>query len=182
MLSKFTIAIILIFVQFIMLGVSQNSINKENRPKDTIKITGSAMVHHPYCGGAAPPPGMENGRLVPMQREVFYLVLADDSLKTPYKRFEIDDSGFFEIYVKPGKYNIFHEDKMLPFKEFYTIKSQNIPKNSENQDIKCYKDWYNRPNATINTEKDTIVDIVISERCFVGLNPCLFYNGPYPPK
>lgn len=157
---------------------TENNISK----KQKITITGTININNPYCGGAAPPPDVANGTLSAYHNSVFYLVLANDTTRTPFLRFVTSDNGSFEIKVPRNTYWIFHESKMLTFEKFYKQNSENTPPNSVSVDIDCYKEWYNKPDFEFTANTDTSIYVIFYKRCFVGINPCLQYTGPLPPR
>lgn len=176
------------FILFFLIAILQISIvknqhtEKNSCKKQKVTITGTININNPYCGGAAPPPDIANGSLSPYQNSVFYLVIANDTTRTPFLRFTTSNNGSFEIKVPQNSYWIFHEDKMLPFNIFYKQNSQNTPPNSISADIDCYREWYNRPDFEFTANIDTSIFVIFYKSCFVGMNPCLQYTGPLPPR
>lgn len=178
---KYIITIIIIAVLQISI-VKTQFIENDNLRQRRVTVSGTININNPYCGGAYPPPELINGTNFPYTNSVFYLVEAGDTTRTAIKRFKTDDNGTFEIKVNPNKYWLFHESKMMPFKKFYNQKTNNIPANSVSMDVSCYKEWYNTPDHEFNAFEDTSIFVVFGKFCFTGMNPCLQYTGPLPPR
>jgi len=172
---------IIILIGILQISMVENHI-KQTKCIKKATITGSVLINIPYCGGATPPPDIAMGNFVAYSNSVFYLVLADDTTRTPYKRFKTNQNGHFEVKVQPNKYWIFHENKMVTYQKFYTNQSSNLPRNTVSSPGDCYREWYNTPDFEFKVTKDTSLHIVFYQRCFTGINPCIQYTGPMPPR
>ena len=174
-----------IFLFFLISIILSSSIllDKEKNTAEIIqkkiKIIGFVEIHHPYCGGASPTPEMEMGYFTAYQNSDFYIVIKEDSSRTPVAKFTTDERGYFEISLIPDEYSIFGSHKIVAFDEFCR---QNGGNDGYNINIggSCMREWYNSPDFVLNAIKDTTIRITFSSRCFVGTNPCLMYTGPLP--
>ncbi len=148
--------------------------------QEKITIQGLVQIHFPYCGGASPPPELEQGRFSPTANSSFFIVIKEDSSRTPVDSFITDKKGYFEIKLIPDEYSIFSADKMRPFSDFIENKGGDgnyiLSRGTD-----CLKEWYNTPDYALNAKQDTMINIIFYSRCYTGINPCLIYNGPYPP-
>lgn len=140
------------------------------------------QIHHPYCGGAAPTKEMADGFNEPMANQVFYIYEGErPSSVTKMTKVTTDETGRFKIDLPQGTYSVIRASKAMPLDEF--IEMQKI--NGEHytySDDQCFKTWRNTPDFTVEHNKGHVDETVtLNAACFTGDNPCMQYNGPYPP-
>ena len=182
--KQILISSIVIFISIIFAGCFILKNDKQeyfsDLTQEKITIQGLVQIHYPYCGGASPPPELEQGRFSSMSNSSFFIVIKEDSSRTPVDSFITDKKGYFEIKLIPDEYSIFGTNKMLSFEEF--IKSHNGDgQNTFSLGTECLQEWYNKPDFVLNAKNDTMINIMFYSQCYTGINPCLMYNGPYPP-
>ncbi len=147
--------------------------------KKTITVKGVIKHHTPYCGGAYPTPEMEKGITKPFANHSMFVVEKNSQKRNAVAQFTTDDKGNFSVTLPIGEYDVYGNHKKGSFKDF-------VSKNSSGKflvlkDTECLKKWYNTPEFSINSQKDTIIEFTYSSRCYSGLNPCLKYIGPMRP-
>lgn len=159
-------------------GISETA---ENMWEGKQTLTVTFKSHQPYCGGAAPTKDQENGFTNPIANEVFY-IYKDERPGSVTKMVKVttNDQGKFSIDLKEGSYSIIHGDKALPLAEFIE-KKKIIGQFYEYSDDSCFETWRTTPDFTINLTGPADEIVVISKQCFTGDNPCMQYDGPYPP-
>lgn len=183
MKSQIQIKLIFLFFFVSLMLMSGIFLKKEKKTAEFIQkkitVTGYVEIHHPYCGGASPSPEMEMGYFTPYQNSDFYVVIKEDSSRTPIAKFTTNEKGYFEVSLIPNKYCIFGSNKMVTFEEFC---EQNVGNNGNNVNmgVPCMEEWYNSPDFVLNAKNDTTIRIYFYTSCFVGMNPCLMYTGPLP--
>jgi hypothetical protein len=82
--------------------------------------------------------------------------------------------------LKQGTYIVFRSDKMLTIEE---IEKKFRKPDSELYafvGIKQLETWKATADFNFEVKDKTNVTITLSEKCFVGLNPCMEYIGPKP--
>ncbi len=171
------IIFLIIFGTFLISNINKSKVIKT----DLILVKGTINIRKPYCGGAPPPHEEEFGIFYPFANTEFYLVFENDSSRKAQYKIVTDERGCFEIYIKPGTYSLFSKQKMLPFEEFYEINKEVSNSNLMSWGKSCYKKWYNTPDFVFTASRDTFLFVEYGESCYTGMNPCLIYNGPYPP-
>ena len=154
-------------------------------PNQQFEVRIVAQVHYPYCGGAEPTPEMEKGFTEPMKLTTLYVkkgkVNSENSSAIASFTTNGDGNGF--LLLPTGEYCIVTEEQVGSFDEFYKpYKKTSASKSMSYGDENCFKDWYQRPLIKFDVE-ELNEPIVITQysRCFVGVNPCANYQGPYPP-
>ena len=172
--------VILSSVVFSSCVLSKNSKTLKASDLNMVIVSGIVQRHTPYCGGAYPPPELENGTLSAITSTKFYIVLKADSSRTPVDSFTTSDNGSFQVTLKKNKYSIFSAPKILPFEEFYKQNSGASDSLYSDKGKSCYKNWYNTPELSLNAVRDTFVQIILYSYCFTGDNPCIMYTGPLP--
>lgn len=146
------------------------------------KLFGTVQIHRGYCGGAAPSPEQQRGFSNPMPAAEFFIREGDGNNKSAriVAQFTTGEEGTFSVELPPGTYSVLHADKKLKLDAF---KKKNAAQGSNytSWGDECYEKWYNRADFLLNVRKDTTVVLTYRSRCFTGTNPCIRYNGPYPP-
>jgi hypothetical protein len=150
----------------------------------TQKVSVLVEVYKPYCGGAKPTPEMAKGSKIPFSNEkiAVYIKNSDETLTPVFLKWIVLDSfGKWKGSLKSGSYNLFRFEKTLSFTELE--KKYRAPDNEMYGFVGEEKiiQWKETPDYTLEVSKETIVTITLSEKCFVGLNPCMEYIGPKPP-
>jgi hypothetical protein len=136
----------------------------------------------PYCGGAKPTSEMAKGTRTPLSNEKVAIYKLNDQLKSFAfeKWIQLDSTGKWNGKLKPGNFRVFRADKMLSIEE--------IQQKFRKPDSEMYafvgleqlESWKATPDFTFEVKDETNVSITLSEKCFVGLNPCMEYIGPKP--
>ena len=146
------------------------------------KVTVIMEVYKPYCGGAKPTPEMAKGIRTPFSNEKVAVFKMSDDLKSfGFEKWILLDSlGNWNGKLKTGSYQVFRGDKMLSIEEI-----QQKFRKPDNEmyafvGIKQLESWKAIADFTFEVKDETNVSITLSEKCFVGLNPCMEYIGPKP--
>ncbi len=181
MLQKSTHKYIVTIVIIALLQVSMVKFSNRKNCKNKVTVTGSAMLHRPYCGGAYPPPELMYGTDSPIKNADFFVVKKGDTLERKViLKFTTSKEGTFNFKIKTGEYWIFTKDKMQNYTDFYNQNTTNLPNNAVLYQGSCIRKWYNTPEFELSANRDTTFQIIIYSSCFVGINPCLQYTGPMP--
>jgi hypothetical protein len=146
------------------------------------KVSVFMEVYKPYCGGAKPTPEIAKGIRTPFSNEKVAVFKMSDDLKSfeMEKWIQLDSLGNWTGKLKQGTYIVFRSDKMLSIEE---IKQKFQKPDSELYafvGIKQLETWKATADFTFEVKDETNVSITLSEKCFVGLNPCMEYIGPKP--
>ena len=149
--------------------------------KEKSNVNISVYQHIPYCGGAYPDEDQLNNSH-PMTNTDFVLINLKDSSKTIVKT---NASGTLELNLPSGNYAIQETFKNCSFEEFQ-LKNPVIKTGDYFQigDEECYKTWWSSYLGTftvVSHENGKSLIFTLYSACFTGNNPCLYYNGPYPP-
>lgn len=159
-------------------AVDQTEIPKNNIDNFNVKI--KVTQYYPYCEGAYPDPeDLNNFSLLSNTNFILY------NFKT--KNSEIvksDSTGTIKLNLPNGHYGIKEMYKNVSFEAFLKNYYEAPQMYFQGGDTACYKNWWMSYLSEF-TLSDTIpyVDqnISIQDACFTGMNPCLYYFGPYPP-
>jgi hypothetical protein len=146
------------------------------------KVSVFMEVYKPYCGGAKPTPEIAKGIRTPFSNEKVAIFKMSDDLKSfeMEKWIQLDSLGNWTGKLKQGTYIVFRSDKMLSIEE---IKQKFQKPDSELYafvGIKQLETWKATADFSFEVKDETNVSITLSEKCFVGLNPCMEYIGPKP--
>lgn len=147
------------------------------------KVAVHVEVFKPYCGGAKPTPEMARGERTPYSNQkiaVFRRSIDKDSAPILVKWIDLDSLGKWIGPLKPGTYDLYRSDKILSIEE--------IEQKYRKQDNEIYafvgeeklRIWKSTPDFTMEVKEKSTVKIELTEKCFVGLNPCMEYIGPKP--
>lgn len=142
-------------------------------------VSGKILKHVGYCGGAAPTPEQANGYDKPMSIEKYVVKDSSGNIVTTFSGSEAE----YTVDLKPGVYSFFNAEKELSLAEFKKLNGLE-PEAFHKKLLsdECFINWMKRPDATVTvTNKDVEQNIVYRSRCFTGTNPCIQYDGPYPP-
>jgi len=135
------------------------------------------QTHTPYCGGAKPTPEIAKGTTVPAERYKFSIFKEGET--KAYKEMTMDADGMWSGKLKPGKYTILREDKTLSILE---IKAKYKLSSSELYSYlgdACLEKWKLEPDFKLEVVDGTIeYKFTLNLPCFVGMRPCLKYEGP----
>ena len=146
------------------------------------KVSVFMEVYKPYCGGAKPTPEIAKGIRTPFSNEkVAFFKMSNDLKSFDFEKWiQLDSLGNWNGKLKQGTYIVFRSDKMLTIEE--------IEKKFRKPDTEMYafvgikqlESWKATADFTFEVKDETNVSITLSEKCFVGLNPCMEYIGPKP--
>ena len=146
------------------------------------KVSVFMGVYKPYCGGAKPTPEIAKGIRTPFSNEkVAFFKMSNDLKSFDFEKWiQLDSLGNWNGKLKQGTYIVFRSDKMLTIEE--------IEKKFRKPDTEMYafvgikqlESWKATADFTFEVKDETNVSITLSEKCFVGLNPCMEYIGPKP--
>ena len=146
------------------------------------KVSVFMEVYKPFCGGAKPTPEIAKGIRTPFSNEKVAFFKMSNNLKSFdfEKWIQLDSLGNWNGKLKQGTYIVFRSDKMLTIEE--------IEKKFRKPDTEMYafvgikqlESWKATADFTFEVKDETNVSITLSEKCFVGLNPCMEYIGPKP--
>jgi hypothetical protein len=160
-------------------GCVQEGSDTPQREEFTLKVTFQNNI--PYCGGMAPTPEMADGTLEPLSGAVYYIY--KDELPTASKDFTkvaADENGVISVKLAAGTYYFIEKDKRLSLEEF--IKAKKIDgQYYKNGPDTCFERWKSTPDYTVTITENKEDTVTVANRCFTGSNPCLQYDGPYPP-
>ena len=162
-------------------GTANNTGMNESGEK-TFVVTGTIQTHNPYCGGARPTPEIENGFSEPIPNAVYY-IYSGDRPKTAKDMTKITTNadGKFTVSLPNGLYSVIQESKLLPLEQFIELKSIKGDFYT-NGDSECFSNWKKGVDFSFNVESSDCSPLFTEiKRCFTGANPCLEYEGPYPP-
>ena len=146
------------------------------------KVSVFMEVYKPYCGGAKPTPEIAKGIRTPFSNEKVAVFKMSNDLKSFdfEKWIQLDSLGNWNGKLKQGTYIVFRSDKMLTIEE---IEKKFRKPDSELYafvGIKQLETWKATADFNFEVKDKTNVTITLSEKCFVGLNPCMEYIGPKP--
>jgi hypothetical protein len=133
--------------------------------------------HFPDCGGMTPTEEMLN-RSAPYAETVNLIDLSDGS-KTKYTP---NAQGVLFLKLPVGNYALQELYKDVPYADFI---SKNAAQGAyvEPGTDECYNGWWKSYIVKFEiTEEVPSIDVkgYFSQRCFVGNDPCSYYNGPIP--
>lgn len=138
-------------------------------------------IEEPYCGGAKPQNTIQiqPKNKTPIQNKAFYIgAIIDNKLsKESLSKYITDVNGSFTAKISYKKYGLYDKDKMLSFEEFYSQKRSNKDF-FLNDTEECYRKWWSTPDAIITLDDNQNIEVVLSNKCYTGTNPCLQYTGP----
>ena len=148
-----------------------------------IEVQLLGTVHKPYCGGAKPSPDVEKGYYESMKFEKFHVLkgtafTGDNEL---VKKIELDEAGKATLNLEPGDYLLVHADKFLSIDEFMAENGPVQPVHYNVKDKSCFQEWMKNPDLTFKVSSDTIIEMRVKAKCWVGTNPCIEYVGPPAP-
>lgn len=135
----------------------------------------------PYCGGAKPTPEMAMGTKTPFSNEKVAIYLESDEKSFDFlQMIQLDSAGKWNGKLKSGNYKIYRADKLLSIEEI-----QQKFRKPDNEmyafvGIQFLESWKQTADFSFEVIDETNVSITLSEKCFVGLNPCMEYIGPKP--
>lgn len=138
--------------------------------------------HRPYCGGMRPSDTMADGITEVMSNTVFYIYEGERPASiTNMTKVTTNEEGQLKIDLKKGVYSVIQADKALPLDEFIAKKKIEGPFYKYSSDD-CFDTWRKTPDFVGEIGRLGIRETVtINEKCFTGDNPCMQYDGPYPP-
>lgn len=134
--------------------------------------------HYPYCGGAAPTEEMMNNYVA--VSGTYILINHTNNSESNV----LAKNGSIKIQLAPGRYSLRETYKNIPFNDFYAKHSVENGSNKQNRSEDCYKTWWESNLFEFeigDTTKLIEQSTTTSSRCFIGINPCQIYTGPWPP-
>jgi len=135
------------------------------------------QTHTPHCGGARPTP--ETAKGVTQAADQYRFAIYKDGETKEYKKMTMDADGMWNGRLKPGKYNIFREDKTLTILEIkakYKLSSSELFSYLGDD---CLEKWRAEPDFKLEVVDGTIeYKFVLDIPCYTGMKPCLKYEGP----
>lgn len=159
--SKIRLRSIIVFC--LLLSSTGFSQNKRNF---LAHVQGIVKIIHVYKGGAAPSEEMltKLSQPMPMANEKLFLKKSFYSSKSFV--LQTDSTGYFELDIKPGVYNIYLSDE---------IASSKLPYAKEDSLAKCREQYKSQSHGTMRVFKkgNSPLEITIHET----INPC----DPQPP-
>ena len=179
-LMGFKFLLIGIFILTSCSNVFNVSSHDEGSNDKTFTVTLTSKIHRPYCGGAYPTQEEEMGFYSISKEKAFYI--SSDSILSDKNRWRIERNidTSFTFKIPAGDYFVYHIDKALAIKDFIS-KHGSSNSNEQMADAKCYENWKNTPDFTFNVSRDEHFEFTYFAKCFTGTNPCISYEGPYPP-
>lgn len=163
---------------------TQIEVQLDSSQTDSLPYNTKITITHftPYCGGAAPDQFILENQ-TQFQRLTTFLLL---NVHTGEKlRVKTDSSGVLYLNLPKGVYAIREQYKDCSFETFL---AENPAPTGEyympSADFNCYRNWWVSNLVEIqitDTSKIQEFHCGTSESCFTGNNPCIYYNGPYPP-
>ncbi|MGJ8660784.1 MAG: hypothetical protein ACSHXL_01975 [Bacteroidota bacterium] len=137
----------------------------------------------PYCGGAAPEPGVDMSRVEPLTNYslILFAQNEDGSRGAELKEIKSNDVGSYNLNLPSGTYQLWLPTKKLSLEEFMKAESPDKGKDYIYQDKECFLAWKERADFTFEVASDTVISLQYSNRCYTDAHPCLKYNGPYRP-
>lgn len=157
------------------IGTFTNEINEESKYVVLVKT----QVHVPYCGGAMPTPEQAQGYNTPAVYKE-YLLSSDSTLESNYSSVFLNEDGYFHMSLNEGKYFLYQKDKALNIEQFMTKYGGKNSYEVE-QDKACFETWKKSPDFSFTVNTDSTYIFTYKSFCFTGTNPCISYDGPYPP-
>lgn len=150
---------------------------KPNNENHNVKIYFSH--YYPYCGGAYPTDEQQNNYVI-RNYEKFALINIDTNDTLFVKT---DSVGYLKLNLPQGNYKIKEMYQLCSFNEFLSKYQTNESGYVQSDGQNCYRSWWESSliEFTITGSTPLQNSVTTADRCFVGSNPCLFYNGPYPP-
>ena len=145
--------------------------------------------HEPYCGGAYPDPGQENGWISPMSNQQYAIFKAqNDTVKHSHKAkvldiFTTNELGVIETKLPAGYYYAVMIDKTLPFEKFYEKYEILSDQYRQSAGRSCFEEWYETPELRFQVLENgnNSFEKTFYSACFTGLLRCVGWVGPYPP-
>lgn len=152
----------------------------EEIPAHNIAIT---ITHFtPYCGGAHP-----SEEILEMQYQLLgntaFILLNLETLEKV--NVQTNAQGVLYLNLPKGRFAIRELFKECSFSEFV---ERNPPRSGSyffpSPDSDCYRNWWSSHLGEFEiTDLAQLQSFTwgTGDRCFTGSNPCIEYNGPYPP-
>jgi len=146
----------------------------------SISVVGMIKKHHPYCGGAKPPPQVEKGYLSPLANQTFYIkrgVVNHDTLEIVNQIFT-GSKGQFNCNLDIGTYALIFPEKNETFQKFYK-QAKVETRFLKAADVDCFLRWWRAPEAIFQvSDTSSNIQCIVQHTCDAGFNPCLTYVGP----
>lgn len=147
------------------------------------QLSGQFLIHQPHCGGRAPDP--KKVKQDPSYKNKSFVVKKGTANKedtTIVLAFQTDADGKFSIQLPKGSYCILKAHKNKAFSDFYIENKKPYDRFFSARDEPCFQDWWAKCELSVELSKDTnLAAVTLFNRCFVGENPCMNYEGPMPP-
>jgi antitoxin component YwqK of YwqJK toxin-antitoxin module len=151
---------------------------KPRTEKPLFLLCGRVSHYTPWCGGMYGEGKSEylSGKTILVREGK-----QNDDTKKLLKRAITIPGGWYFTYVKNGTYCLVDQRKMS--RDIISSFSQTTGQFYKEGSESCYEIWFQSCDAVIKIEDEhkTDANLNYSSRCFVGDDPCMEYNGPYPP-
>ncbi len=176
-----------LFLVFILGSCAVNSVSSQGVEKNETEVAVEVPQHNvqimirehiPYCGGAYPSDEQLN-RSKPYDAGLVLTNTIDGSKKDVNAK-----NGVLYLNLPEGKYTLKEKYKDIPFNQFFLNAERSGGSYIIPGDSICYKKWWESNLVefeVISNEATKILNCTVSSRCYTGINPCDYYNGPYPP-
>lgn len=163
--------------------ISQDNIQEEKKivslptiPEHNVQIIIRQYI--PYCGGAYPSDDQLN-KSAPYSGGLILINLSDSS------KVDVNpEQGIVYLNLSKGNYAIKEKYKDVPFHEFYASVNHVNGNYIIQGDNECYKKWWESNLLEFEVKIGQEIQVLngsVSSSCYTGNNPCIYYNGPYPP-
>ena len=134
----------------------------------------------PYCGGAKPTEDMLKGLKTPFSGEKFKLYFIGEI--SSEKIITLDEYGNWKGKIpKNVSCEIYRLDKTISLDELRKKYSKELGKFYTIIEDKEIILWQKQADFIIPIVTKKRISFDIQDKCFVGLNPCIRYIGPFPP-
>jgi hypothetical protein len=137
----------------------------------------------PHCGGAAPNPDMEYPMKTALEPSKWVMYVLDEAgnRQRIVGKLESNEYGAMNYAVQPGTYQLFRASKLLPFQEFMKAEKPKYDEFHMFSPDRCFKEWQERADFEFEVKSDSSYVFSYDAKCFVGIHPCMYYDGPTPP-
>lgn len=140
-------------------------------------------IHKPYCGGARPTEEQAQGITIAASKMVFSVFEQLGAEQKFIKNIFLDENGDYNGDLKEGQYYLKRIEKTweIPAINAHYLVFDTLFYRPKGE--KAITQWRTEADASFDTKKGKLkleVNIPLTEKCFVGLNPCIEYIGPKP--
>lgn len=157
-------------------------INASNHVKSNYEVKITITHYFPYCGGPVPSQEMLDNQTQLQANTEFILIHKKTGRES---KVQTDSLGVLNLNLPIGQYAIKELYKDCTFETF--LKKYHQPSQGNytpSPEEGCYKKWWKSYLGEFTvSSSNTTYNFNFGSRaaCFTGLNPCIYYNGPWPP-